>query len=137
MGGGVIVAINLNDYSTRTLESAGYTPRHLVLSPDNSILYVSNNLAGQVRAIDPISDTLLQSVTTGTQPRTMVMSDDGLSLYVVNYRSDNLVKLRTSDMQIIQTIKTGHHPVGITYDAEMRRVWVANYSGTLSIFEDR
>jgi DNA-binding beta-propeller fold protein YncE len=40
-------------------------------------------------------------------------------------------------MQIIQTIKTGHHPVGITYDAEMRRVWVANYSGTLSIFEDR
>lgn len=137
MGGGVIVAINLNDYSTRTLESAGYTPRHLVLSPDNSILYVSNNLAGQVRAIDPITDTLLQSVTTGIQPRTMVMSDDGLSLYVVNYRSDNLVKLRASDMQIIQTIKTGHHPVGITYDAEMRRVWVANYSGTLSVFEDR
>jgi DNA-binding beta-propeller fold protein YncE len=48
-----------------------------------------------------------------------------------------MVKVRTSDMQVIQTIKTGHHPVGITYDAQMRRAWVANYSGSLSIFEDK
>jgi YVTN family beta-propeller protein len=137
MGGGIIVAINLQDFTTRTITSAGYTPRHLVLSPDNSVLYITNNKAGQVRAINPLTDTLIKSVATGTEPRTMVMSDDGLSLYVVNYKSDTMVKVRTSDMQVIQTIKTGHHPVGITYDAQMRRAWVANYSGSLSIFEDK
>ena len=137
MGGGIIAAINLNNYSIRTINSAGYTPRHLVLSPDNSVLYITNNKAGQIRAIDPLTDTLIKSVATGTEPRTMVMSDDGLSLYVVNYQSDTMVKVGTSDMQIIQTVKTGHHPVGITYDAQMRRVWVANYTGSLWVFEDK
>ena len=137
MGGGIISAINLRDFTSRTVTSAGYTPRHLVLSPDNSVLYVSDNKAGQVRAINPKTDTLIKSVATGSEPRTMVMSDDGFSLYVVNYESDTMVKVRTSDMQIIQTLKTGRHPVGITYDAQMRRVWVANYTGSLSIFEDK
>jgi YVTN family beta-propeller protein len=137
MGGGIIAAINLNNYSIRTINSAGYTPRHLVLSPDNSVLYITNNKAGQIRAIDPLTDTLIKSVATGTEPRTMVMSDDGLSLYVVNYQSDTMVKVRTSDMQVIQTVKTGHHPVGVTYDAQMRRVWVANYTGSLWVFEDK
>ena len=137
MGGGVIIAFNLRDFTTRIITSAGYTPRHLVLSPDNSVLYVSDNKAGQVRAINPKTDTLIKSVATGSEPRTMVMSDDGFSLYVVNYMSDTMVKIRTSDMQVIQTVKTAHHPVGITYDAQMRRVWVANYTGSLSVFEDK
>jgi YVTN family beta-propeller protein len=137
MGGGIIAAINLNNYSIRTINSAGYTPRHLVLSPDNSVLYITNNKAGQISAINPLTDTLIKSVATGTEPRTMVMSDDGLSLYVVNYQSDTMVKVRTSDMQVIQTLKTGHRPVGITYDAQMHRVWVANYTGSLWVFEDK
>ena len=137
MGGSIIEAINLRDFTTRTITSAGYTPRHVVLSPDNSVLYITNNKAGQLRAINPLTDTLLKSVATGSEPRTMVMSDDGFSLYAVNYQSDTMVKVRTSDMQVVQTIKTGHHPVGITYDAQMRRVWVANYTGSLWVFEDK
>lgn len=137
MGGGIIAAIDLQDFTTRTITSAGFTPRHLVLSPDSSVLYITNNKAGQIRAINPLTDTLIKSVATGTEPRTMVMSDDGLSLYVVNYQSDTMVKVRTSDMQVIQTLKTGHHPVGITYDAQLRRVWVANYTGSLWVFEDK
>ena len=137
MGGGIIIAINLRDFTSRTITSAGYTPRHLVLSPDSSVLYVSDNKSGQVRAIDPLTDTLIKSVATGTEPRSMTISDDGLSLYVVNYLSDTMVKIRTSDMQVIQTVKTGHHPVGITYDAQLRRVWIANYTGSLWVFEDK
>lgn len=136
MGGGIIAAINLQNFTTRTITSAGYTPRHVVLSPDNSVLYITNNKAGQVRAINPKTDTLIKSVATGTEPRTMAISDDGLSLYVVNYQSNTMVKIRTSDMQVIQTLKTGHHPIGITYDAQMHRVWVANYTGSLWVFED-
>jgi len=137
MGGGIIIAINLRDFTSRTITSAGYTPRHLVLSPDNSVLYITNNKSGQIRAINPLTDTLIKSVSTGSEPRSMAISDDGLSLYVVNYQSDTIVKVRTSDMQVIQTLKTGHHPVGVTYDAQLRRVWVANYTGSLSVFEDK
>jgi YVTN family beta-propeller protein len=100
-------------------------------------MYVSNNKAGSVRAINPVTDELIASVRTGTEPRTMVMSEDGESLYVVNYQDDVLSKIRTSDMQVIQTIATGDRPIGVTYDAEMRHVWVANYSGSLFVYEDR
>ena len=40
-------------------------------------------------------------------------------------------------MGLLQTVHSGRQPVGITYDAESRQVWVANYAGTLRVFEDR
>lgn len=137
MGGAKIVAINLKDYSTRIIESAGPTPRHLVLSPDDTILYVTNNLAGTVRSIDVASGQLIKSVRSGTQPRSMSISEDGLSLYVVNYEDATLTKIATETMTVIQSMPTGYHPVGITYDPAMRRVWVANYAGSVYVYEDR
>ena len=40
-------------------------------------------------------------------------------------------------MKVIQTIATGDRPIGVTYDADMRQVWVANYSGSLTVYADR
>jgi DNA-binding beta-propeller fold protein YncE len=67
----------------------------------------------------------------------MAMADDGESLYVVNYQDGTVSKVRTSDMKILQTEPSGVHPVGITYDPATRQVWVANYAGTLRVFQDR
>ena len=67
----------------------------------------------------------------------MSISEDGSSLYVVNYEDAALTKIDTSSMKVVQSIATGYHPVGITYDAAARRVWVANYAGSLWIYEDR
>ena len=39
-------------------------------------------------------------------------------------------------MEILQTVYSGVHPVGITYDADTRQVWVANYAGSLRVFQD-
>jgi DNA-binding beta-propeller fold protein YncE len=66
----------------------------------------------------------------------MVLADDGASLYVVNYLDGTVSKVRTADMAILQTEHSGVRPVGITYDAATRRVWVANYAGSLSVFQD-
>jgi YVTN family beta-propeller protein len=67
----------------------------------------------------------------------MSISEDGTSLYVVNYEDAALTKIDTAKMKVIQTLETGFHPVGITYDAATRSVWVANYSGSLWVYEDR
>jgi DNA-binding beta-propeller fold protein YncE len=40
-------------------------------------------------------------------------------------------------MTVVQEIATGRRPVGVTYDPVDNRVWVANYSGTLSVYDDR
>lgn len=116
--------------------AAGRTPRHLVLSPDGTTLYVSNNQMNSVRKIDLATDTVTGIAHTGTQTRTMAMADDGDSLYVTNYRDGTVSKVRTADMAIVQTVYSGVHPVGVTYDAPTRQVWVANYAGTLRVFRD-
>ncbi len=59
------------------------------------------------------------------------------ALYVVNYESGTVTKLRTSDMKPLQTIDACYHPIGITYDRPTRRVWVACYTGTIRVYDDR
>ena len=136
MGEAKIVVIDLNSNAVvNTVPNPGVTPRHLVLSPDDRYLYVSNNLQNLVRKID-LQTGVADTVTTGDGTRTMALADDGDSLFVVNYHDGTVSKVRTSDMTILQTQYSGIHPVGITYDADTRQVWVANYAGSLRVFID-
>ena len=136
MGAASVVRIDLATWETVRI-AAGPTPRHLVLSPDDRVLYVTNNLAGTVRALDAASGAELATVRTGRQPRSMAISDDGRSLWVVNYADDTLSKVATATMTVVQDIATGRRPVGVTYDPVDNRVWVANYSGSLGVYDDR
>jgi hypothetical protein len=45
-------------------------------------------------------------------------------------------KVRTSDMKVIQDIVVGAKPIGITYVDATREIWVACYTGTITIFRD-
>jgi DNA-binding beta-propeller fold protein YncE len=67
----------------------------------------------------------------------MSIAEDGASLFVVNYVDGTVSKVRTADMTVLQSLVSGFHPVGITYDPATRQVWVANYSGSLSVFVDK
>ena len=136
MGEARIVTIDLATMVVGELPNAGSTPRHLVLSPDDRYLYVSNNVSGTVRKLDVTTGAVVGQIATGSQPRSMALADDGESLYVVNYVDGTVSKVRTADMAVLQTERSGVHPVGITYDAATRRVWVANYAGSLTIFQD-
>ena len=71
------------------------------------------------------------------RPRSMDIAADGRSLYVVNYESGTITKLRTSDMSVLQTVDACYHPIGIAYDRVTRRVWVACYTGTIRVYDDR
>ena len=137
MGAERIDLIDLNALEVvRSLPGAGITPRHIILSPDGLTLYSSNHQMDTVRSIDLESGEMIATVRTGAQTRTMAMADDGASLYVVNYADGTVSKVRTSDMAVLQTVSVGGRPIGVAYDAAMRRVWVADYAGTLHVFDD-
>ena len=118
------------------LREVGDQPRHLVLSPDDEVLYLSLNGEDAVVALDSGTGQELRRVRTGTQPRSMDISDDGTALYVVNYESDTMSKLRTSDFEILQSFNTSHHPIGITYDSFNNEVWVSAYSGVIHVYAE-
>lgn len=118
------------------LEGVGGGPRHLNLSPDGALLYVTLNRDGEVAKVDTATGEVLGTVRTGSQPRSAALSPDGTALFVVNYESDTVSRVRTSDLEVLESVPVDHHPIGITYDSTTDRVWVAAYGGSLTIFED-
>ncbi|TVP68812.1 MAG: YncE family protein [Nitriliruptor sp.] len=136
MGTFDVLVLDLEDRSLDRLSGIGRSPRHLVLSPDGDTLYATINGEGVVARIDLATEEVIK-ITTGEAPRSMDIAADGRSLYVVNYFSDTVSKVRTSDMTVLQTIDVANKPIGITYDRGTGQVWVASYSGVLTVLDDR
>lgn len=136
MGTYDIAVLDLRDFSLSWFREIGRSPRHLNLSPDGKYLYVTLNGDDRVAKVDTSSGAVVKKISTGMRPRSSVLSDDGASLYVVNYKSGSVSKVRTDTMEVVETVKVDHHPIGITYDPATKQVWVANYSGTIMVFQD-
>jgi YVTN family beta-propeller protein len=136
MGGSRIHVINLEDFSITHIP-IGSNPRAIVLSPDNSMMYVTMNLSGKVASWDLINNKAGKSVKTGKAARSLAISSDGTALFVVNFVSDTISKVRTSDMKVFQSIKACNEPIGITYDSPTSRTWVACYGGAIKIYDNK
>jgi YVTN family beta-propeller protein len=83
MGGSKVHVIDLQDFTT-TFIPIGSNPRAIVLSPDNSTMYVTMNLSGKVASWDLIKNKAGKSVKTGNAARSLAINTDGSQLYVVN-----------------------------------------------------
>jgi YVTN family beta-propeller protein len=136
MGGSNIHRIDLANF-TKTLIPVGSNPRAIVLSPDDSKMYITMNLSGKVQAWDLLTNKTIKSVKTGEAARSLDISSDGSALFVVNFNSDTISKVRASDMKVLQTIKVCNEPIGVTYDSSTNRTWVACYGGALKVFENK
>ena len=137
MGSTNIARLNLHTWKISWLYGVGSGPRHLVISPKGRWLYATLNGEGNVAKIDLRRGAVVRKVSTGDAPRSMAISPDGKALYVVNYFSNTVSKVRTGDMHVLQTVSTNSSPIGITYDAPTHTVWVACYSGTIEVYNDR
>ena len=135
MGGNRIHAINLEDFSISYIP-IGSNPRAIVLSPDNSMLYVTMNLSGKVASWNLLKNRIGRSVATGKAARSLAISSDGSALFVVNFVSDTVSKVRTSDMKTLQTIRVCNEPIGIAFDTPTQRTWVACYGGSIKVFDN-
>jgi YVTN family beta-propeller protein len=136
MGGNRIHVINLGDFS-RSYIPIGSNPRAIVLSPDNSTLYVTMNASGKVASWNLLTNKQGKSVTTGKAARSLAVSSDGSALFVVNFVSNTVSKVRTSDMKVLQTIKACNEPIGVAFDVPTQRTWVACYGGSIKIFDNK
>ncbi len=125
------------DAGVRFLTGVGRSPRHLVLSIDDAVLYATLDGEGSVVALDAGTGEELLRARTGERPRSMDISDDGTALYVVNYGSDTFTKLRAGDLAVLQTLDTAARPIGVTYDSLNDEVWVSAYSGVIHVYDEQ
>ena len=109
------------------------------LAPEKVRIYTSvrdSDRAALASDSDDVIKEVLRETATGREPRTMAISPDGLALYIVNYYADTVSKFDTQTLEEIQTVEVGQNPIGITYEPTQRRVWVANYAGSIDVFDD-
>jgi YVTN family beta-propeller protein len=137
MGSTVLAKIKLADFTVSYIYGVGDSPRHLVMAPKGRYIYITLNDDGTVAKLDRRTETVVARVVTGRAPRSMDIAPDGRALYVVNYESNSVSKVRTSDMAVLQSVPTERHPIGIAYDRRTNDVWVACYSGTIEVYDDK
>ena len=68
-----------------------------------------------------------------TSPRVRNSSSRGRSGHYVNYNSDTLAKVDTMTTEVTQTVAVPLRPIGVTFDPSSREVWVAIYSGAITV----
>jgi YVTN family beta-propeller protein len=136
MGGNNLVRVDLRRWKTSSFP-IGAGPRAAEFHPSDRYIFVSLNAEGRVAKLDLETGAVRAKVYTGSAPRSLALAADGRALYVVNYESGTVTKLRTSDMKELQTVSACYHPIGITYDRATRRVWVACYTGSIRVYDDR
>lgn len=128
--------VDLESQESEVIYDQASFPRHLVLSPDAETLYVTFSRSNLLVAFDTETDEVIRTAETGLEPRTMDISADGSALYIVNYDEDTVSKFDAETFEEIGRETTGHLPIGVSYDPVTASVWVANYSGTVDVFDD-
>lgn len=136
MGGTHIMRINLTEKTIEKFLTVGRGPRHLCIDPNDRFLYASINHDGLIVKIN-LQDKTQEQIFVGGTPRSMSLSADGNFIYVTNYSSNKITKLITHPLSIKETVSTGNNPIGITVNEKKGEVWVACYSGSLMIYQDK
>ena len=105
--GGVLYAANFNgasidvfkgpDLSDRHTLPACQIPRHLALSPDEKMLFISCYHDSQLHAVDVATEKLVHTIHVGSSPKSVEVSKDGRWVWSADYGPE------TSSVSVIDT----------------------------------
>jgi len=135
MGGGGIAVIEVDKRRyLGTVTGMRPTPRHLVLSPDGDLLYLSSSFAGYVavyRTNDLVQAALttrhlkpLREQHTGSATRTIALSSDGKLLFAAVNKESKIVALSAPGLTPLAEIPADSYPVGMAVSPDTRQLWV-------------
>ena len=112
--------------------TGNFKPYQAVLSPDNSLLYVSCVASNQVRVYNTSNLSLVNTIPVGANPLLMKFTNDGSYLFVCN-RNDNTVTVINGSNNTVQTTVTGvgiqPHGVDFTSDGQYAIIACETQSG--------
>ncbi len=132
--------VSVIDLSTRQVSAeieVGLHPSAMVLSPDQSHLYVANTNSDYISVIDTKTDEVIRGLNTkpmdnlplGSAPNGLNISPDGLTLYVANGGNNVLAVIDLLSGSISGLIPTGWYPGAVVLNKKGDRLFVANIKG--------
>jgi YVTN family beta-propeller protein len=112
------------------VEAEGYpSPLELLLSPDETRLYVLCQETGEVRVLDTATGDELQRIPVGREPRGFSFSPNGSRLFVANSRDDTVTVIDTKANRVVASWAAGFEPSSVVEDREGQRLFIADRIG--------
>lgn len=105
----------------------GSNPRHVLITKEGVLLYVSNNSPGTVTIVDRLAGKPTATIKVGSQARTIALTPDERYLFVCNY-GENTVGC-VDLLQRAQVFEVpASRPIGMTVSANGDRLFISNYA---------
>lgn len=104
----------------------GRAPAHLLLTPDEALLFVANRESDSVSAIRTADLSVAATIPVGHAPFALALSPDGARLYVGNVQSGNVSVVDTAKLEGIETVPSGAMPYGAAVTPDGTRVLITN-----------
>lgn len=136
--------INMHDKSILRQIKLGAEAYSCLLSPDQTILYVSLWGGDQMLKIDASNGKIIARQPVGDNPNEIILNKKGDRLFVANANDNSVSVIRTSDMKTIETLNAalyadavpGSTTNGLALSADEERLYIANAdNNALAVFE--
>ncbi len=112
----------------------GVQPNKMLLSPDQSLLYVANGNGDSVSVIDTNTNKVVQTISLsrpgdkykGANPNSLALSPSGETLYVTLGGENAVALVDLKKGQVIGRIPTGWYPNSVSVSQDGQRLYVVN-----------
>jgi YVTN family beta-propeller protein len=102
------------------------SPIELLLSPDETRLYVLCQQSAEVRVLNSITYAELKKIAVGRAPRGFSLSSKGDRLYVANSWDDTISVIDTTALEVTATWPVSAEPSTVIEDRAGKHLFVAN-----------
>ncbi len=131
-----VLAVNVASGAVTRIPVGGQ-PNRLLLSPDQSHLYVANGNSDSVSVIDTNANKVTQTILLspsgytykGANPNSLEFSPDGSNLYVTLGGENAVAVVAVATGQVVGRIPTGWYPTSVSASAN-GNLYVINAKGT-------
>ncbi len=114
----------------------GSTPKDVVALPDGKLIYVSENMLGDVAVFETETDKLLVRTKVHSYPGRMAIDPDGTLCIVLSVPDGRASLLSTQTQRFISTLPVGALPNGIAFDSNSKMAYVSNrVSNTVAVVD--
>jgi len=117
--------------------TVGTLPFSLVVSPDSSTVYVTNEGSHSISGIDTATETVGSTISVSGEPFYLAITPDGNDLYCTENGANADLEFSTVTQHLIQSYATGSAPGQQAISPDGTLIYISNYSnGTVTVISN-
>lgn len=122
---GTVLVYKTSDWTLQNTIYVGKLPSEVTFSNDGSKAYVANSKDGTVSVIDPVTKTVIQTISTGIDPVGAWPATNG-KMYADNEGSQTVSEIDVITNTVTATINLGFTPGYVAYNTANSELWVSD-----------